>query len=227
MEQTKRCPYCGEKILATAKKCKHCGEWLVENSNVQRPQQTITKESEFNSEYLYESDWMYKLFEVTIFGSFLQALHSSGVAQNIMALSRIPKVIGDILFGAGEICFIVLLMKVFSHLHKPLKGWFIAYIVITVILFLISLFLDNLQNESIDLLLVAGIIIFLLLPILIICHYEGKIKTLGWVMISYTIASTIIGFAANYIVSFVAFLLIFLTDLFYFFYLKVTLTKKS
>lgn len=28
MEGTKRCPYCGEEILAVAKKCKHCGEWL-------------------------------------------------------------------------------------------------------------------------------------------------------------------------------------------------------
>ena len=27
-EETKKCPYCGEQILATAKKCKHCGEWL-------------------------------------------------------------------------------------------------------------------------------------------------------------------------------------------------------
>ena len=27
-DKTKRCPYCGEEILAIARKCKHCGEWL-------------------------------------------------------------------------------------------------------------------------------------------------------------------------------------------------------
>ena len=36
-DATKQCPYCGEKILATAIKCKYCGEWLAEKSSVTPP----------------------------------------------------------------------------------------------------------------------------------------------------------------------------------------------
>jgi predicted RNA-binding Zn-ribbon protein involved in translation (DUF1610 family) len=32
---TKRCPYCGEEILAVAKKCRYCGEWLPEEPKPQ------------------------------------------------------------------------------------------------------------------------------------------------------------------------------------------------
>lgn len=27
-KETKKCPYCGGEIKATAKKCKHCGQWI-------------------------------------------------------------------------------------------------------------------------------------------------------------------------------------------------------
>lgn len=43
-DATKRCPYCGEEILAVAKKCKHCGEWLDENTQVSEPQLTSVPE---------------------------------------------------------------------------------------------------------------------------------------------------------------------------------------
>ena len=40
-QETRKCPYCGEEILAVAKKCKHCGEWLTEDKAENTPKQMI------------------------------------------------------------------------------------------------------------------------------------------------------------------------------------------
>jgi hypothetical protein len=44
MERTKkRCPYCGEEIMAVAKKCKHCNSWLEEHAQPLRTSNEIQK----------------------------------------------------------------------------------------------------------------------------------------------------------------------------------------
>lgn len=234
----KTCPYCGEEIMATAKKCKHCGEWLVEFPTLEKHHQPIRKESYFGSKYLYDKVWMNILLGITIIGSFIQSVHQSGLVVRESARSflkyirfagEMPEGVGDLLCGAGEICFMVLLMKVFSHLHKPLKGWFITYIILSVLIVLITIGFSYSQDEEVTLVLgLFGLLFFipiLLLPIMIVRHYEGNIKTLGWIMIGYSIAAITIGIVADYIVPIAGFFLIFLVDLFYYKYLKDILTK--
>lgn len=41
-KETRKCPYCGEEILAVAKKCKFCGEWLTEEKAEDTPKQMIS-----------------------------------------------------------------------------------------------------------------------------------------------------------------------------------------
>lgn len=55
MEQRelKKCPYCGEEILAVAKKCKHCGNWLEVNDRTYSKEVRSTKKDSSSWRYLY------------------------------------------------------------------------------------------------------------------------------------------------------------------------------
>jgi predicted nucleic acid-binding Zn ribbon protein len=41
LQETKNCPFCGGKIMVTAKKCKHCSEWLEEDVNSEKKEKPI------------------------------------------------------------------------------------------------------------------------------------------------------------------------------------------
>lgn len=64
-QETTKCPYCGEEILATAKKCKHCGEWLEEEEDEEVEVDT-TEEDESDSDDDSNWDWLYKIIAVFI-----------------------------------------------------------------------------------------------------------------------------------------------------------------
>lgn len=49
--ETKKCPFCGEEILAEAKKCKHCGEWL------DRGEETILSENKMKDDDDSSNGW--------------------------------------------------------------------------------------------------------------------------------------------------------------------------
>ncbi len=86
MAETKRCPYCGEEIMAVAKKCRHCGEWLENDtpSQANHSQSSDATESKSNKK---TNLLLYVLASVVVIGLCIWLIPRSSANSNGVTLT--------------------------------------------------------------------------------------------------------------------------------------------
>lgn len=206
MEDTKRCPYCGEEIKAAAKKCIHCGEWLVidETSKPQVSGNAFVNSTgvagdlpQIDNMKTFLSSWIWPVVILALLAEIVVTVHEycdlggeigrSGTVNHIMeAAQYVPEWLGYLCSGIAWGLFNAALMvglKKYPSVYSLAKVNFILGIFVA----LAHLCVDEDSDAVILVLLVAiaYLVVAIILGRKLVTKFAGKIKDVGkWMIVN-------------------------------------------
>lgn len=174
MRETKRCPYCGEEILAGAKKCRHCGEWL--NNTSAESYSYSPQETKVSKTLDLQAPNYKRLVIETLIAMVLTVV--ACVLTIIQAIS--VAIVTGAVIGVLEICIFNGLRQHFRHIKMPsyLFKLLIDLSVIVICLLVLSLLVGNgswYYKSPEDTVVLLAIGITLLVTIFVYAVYMCKV----------------------------------------------------